>query len=241
MDKQNSVASSSPAKNRIPLIISLLIVVILIISYFLIPQMKEALDETWNVLTSNDRDKIEVWVDQFGWWGPAIIILVMIVQTFLLFLPTIAFIVVIILAYGPFWGSILALISITIASMVGYGVGRLLGKLFVIKMLGQKTENKVAAFIKDYGFWAVFLVRFNSLLSNDAASFVAGMLGMNFMVFTLATLSGITPLILMIAWFGESFDNLKNGLIWISVISLLLFGLYIWWDKKRSSITNNKR
>lgn len=219
------------------MIISAGIVAALILSYFFIPEVKEAFRKTWNILTSSDRDKIEEWVRQFGWWGPAVIIVVMILQTFLLFLPTIAFIVVIVLAYGPLWGSLLALISITVASMVGYGVGRLLGKLFVIRMIGRKTEDKIASFIGNYGFWAVFLVRFNSLLSNDAASFVAGMLGMNFTVFTLATLSGITPLILTIAWFGESVDDLKNGLIWISVISLLLFALYVWWDKNRSAIS----
>lgn len=235
MRKQRITSADPPAKNQIPLIISAGIVTALILSYFFIPEVKEAFRETWTILTSNDRDKIEEWVRQFGWWGPVVIILVMILQTFLLFLPTIAFIVVIVLTYGPLWGSLLALISITVASMVGYGVGRFLGKLFVIRMIGQKTEDKIASFIGAYGFWAVFLVRFNSLLSNDAVSFVAGMLGMNFMVFTLATLSGITPLILTIAWFGESVDDLKNGLIWISVISLLLFAMYVWWDKKRSA------
>ena len=226
-------SSSSNKSKKLPLIITLCILAGLVGGYFFIPAMEQSVNETWNILTSDDREKIRRWVNGFGWWGPVVIITTMILQTFLLFVPTVAMMIVTVLAYGPWWGSILAFTAVTVASSIGYIVGRYLGELFVRKLVGDKTENKIEDFIKDYGFGAVFLFRINSLLSNDAISFISGMLGMNFTTFITATISGITPLILLIAIFSQSMDELKTGMIWISVISLVGFGFYWWWGKNR--------
>ena len=88
-------------------------------------------------------------------------------------------------------------------------------------------------FLEDYGFWAVMITRINPFLSNDAISFVAGLLRMNYFKFITATLIGITPLTVLIAWTGRDIDSLKTSLLWGSLVSLALFGLYIWWDKNR--------
>lgn len=233
MQKRSTSSKKGRRKGRISLFLSISFVALILISYFFIPSVKETVDHTLEILTSEDRDKIENWVQQFGWRGPVMIIIAMTLQTFLLVFPTIAFIILIILAYGPFWGSLLAIISVMISSFAGYAVGRILGKLFVIRLIGHRTEQKIASFIEEYGFWALFLVRFNSLLSNDAASLVAGMVGMRFHIFTLATLCGIAPLVFVIATSGDSNENLINGLLWISGISLIIFIFYIWWDQKR--------
>jgi uncharacterized membrane protein YdjX (TVP38/TMEM64 family) len=43
---------------------------------------------------------------------------------------------------------------------------------------------------------------------------------------------GITPLTVFIAIMGESIERMKTGFVWLSVLSILLFVFYIWWDKK---------
>ncbi|MBY5959076.1 TVP38/TMEM64 family protein [Membranicola marinus] len=229
----DSPNSSANNKSQVPLIISAIIIALLIQGYFFIPEMRQGVNEAWNVLTSEDDKKIKQWVNGFGWLGPIVIIVTMVVQTFLLVVPTVALIVVAILAYGPWWGSLLALVAVLTASSVGYVVGKYLGRIFVDKMIGEKTEKKITAFIKDYGFWSVFLVRFNSLLSNDAISFVGGIVKMKFGKFITATAAGISPLIILIALFSQSMEDLKSGLIWVSVLSLAAFGFYLWWDKTR--------
>ena len=106
--------------NNLPLMGSITILVILTLGYFSIPAMEQGIDEAWNVLTSSDQDKIHRWVNDFGWWGPAVIILTMIFQTFLLFVPTVAMMIVTVLAYGPWWGSLLAFVAVVLASSIGY-------------------------------------------------------------------------------------------------------------------------
>ncbi len=85
--------------------------------------------------------------------------------------------------------------------------------------------------MEDYGFWAVIVTRLNPFLSNDAISFVGGILKMGYWRFIFATIVGIAPLTLFIAVIGKSTDSLKNGLLWGSLVSLVIFGLYVYWDK----------
>src|SRR5690625_682397 len=122
---QNRSTPSKPGrrKSQISVFISIGIVGLLVISYFLIPPVKEAIDHTWDVLTSEDRERIEEWVQQFGWWGPVIIIIIITLQTFLLLFSTTAFIILIILAYVSLWGSAVAITSVVISSFDRYCVG----------------------------------------------------------------------------------------------------------------------
>ena len=231
MTKNNSYTSST-TKSKLPLYISIALVLGIVTSYFLIPEVKEFLDEAWSVLTSDDEERVQKWVSSFGWLGPIVLVLAMIAQMFLLVVPSILLMVVSVLAYGPIWGSVIIIASVYAASTVGYFIGSYFGDTIVKRIIGKKSEKKVASFLDDYGFWAVIVTRLNPFLSNDAISFVGGLLRMGYWKFMGATLVGIAPLTAFIAIFGKSIDELKMGLLWGSVFSLLAFGAYVWWDKK---------
>lgn len=225
--------TTSIKKSKKPLYISGAIIISVIAAYFFIPAVNNFFDEAWQVLTSNDESRIQQWVAQFGWIGPLVLILTMVLQMFLLVIPSIALMVVSILAYGPIWGSLIVFLAIFTASSVGYFIGRYFGPVIVDKLIGHKSERKIGEFIEDYGFWAVIVTRINPILSNDAISFVSGILKMGYFRFISATLVGISPLIIFIAILGETTDGLMTGLIWGSIISLILFLGYVWWDRKR--------
>lgn len=235
----NSLETTSVKQSKLPLYISVLIVISLVLAYYFIPGVQNFLTEAWNVLTSNDEARIKQWVANFGWFGPVVLVLAMIAQMFLLVIPTILLMVVSILAYGPVWGSVIILTAVFAASSVGYFIGRYFGPVIVEKLIGPKTEKKIENFIDNYGFWAVIVTRLNPFLSNDAISFVAGILKMGYWKFIGATLVGIAPLTLFIAIIGKSTDALMNGLLWGSLLSLILFGLYVYWDKKKKSPTRH--
>lgn len=220
-------------KSKAPLYISLALLASLVAAYFLVPGVQDFFQEAWNVLTSGDRERIKNWVDQFGWVGPLIIVLAMIAQMFLLVIPSPLLMVVSVLAYGAVWGSLIILLAIFCASTIGYIIGAYLGPPLVAKLLGAKSEKKVAGFIEHYGFWAVVVTRLAPFLSNDAISFVAGVLRMGYWRFIGATLLGITPLTVFIAWLGKDFERLKSGLAWASGICIVLFIAFVWWDKNR--------
>lgn len=236
--ENQSIETSSVKQSKLPLYISAAIVISVVLAYFFIPGVQSWLSEAWNVLTSDDNERIKAWVGNFGWFGPVVLVLTMIAQMFLLVIPTIALMVVSVLAYGPIWGSAIILVSVFSASSVGYFIGRYFGPVIVEKLIGHKNEKKISDFIDDYGFWAVIVTRLNPFLSNDAISFVAGILKMGYWKFIGATMVGIAPLTLFIAIIGKSTDALKSGLLYGSIISLILFGLYVYWDKRKRNSTS---
>ena len=230
---EKDIKTASVSKSKAPLYVSLALVASIVACYFLIPSVQEFLDEAWAVLTSGDEKRITQWVDGFGWFGPVVLILAMIIQMFLIVIPSVALMVVSIIAYGPIWGSLIVFGAVFSASTIGYVIGRYFGPVIVERLIGEKNEQKIADFIDDYGFWAVIVTRINPFLSNDAISFVGGILKMTYWKFIGATLVGIAPLTIFIAILGRSTDQLKSGLLWGSLVSLALFGAYVFWDKKK--------
>lgn len=226
------VETPTVKQSKAPLYISLAVVAAIVLSYFFIPQVQNFMTEAWNVLTSGDKERTREWVSQFGYMGPVIIILAMILQMFLLVIPTPILMVVTVVAYGPIIGSIILFAAIFMASSIGYFIGRYFGPIIVEKLIGPRTEKKISAFIDDYGFWTVIVVRLSPFLSNDAISLVGGVLQMGYWRFIGATMLGISPLIIFIAYLGGDYERLKTGLIWTSAISLVLFIAFVWWDRK---------
>lgn len=222
-----------------PYIFSFLFLGSLVSLYFLNAAVQHFFNEAWNVLGSNDAQKISDWVSQFDYWGPLIIVVAMVLQMFMFIIPSFLLMVVTIIAYGPFVGSGIVLVAIFTASTIGYGIGVNFGTPVIQRLLGEKTEKKIAGFLEDYGFYAVIVTRISPFLSNDAISIIAGMLRMGYWKFIASTMLGILPLTIIIAILGENNDGMKTGLIWVGVISLVGFIAYVWWDRKRRNRVKN--
>jgi uncharacterized membrane protein YdjX (TVP38/TMEM64 family) len=217
--------------SRLPLYLSLSIIGPLVGAYFLWPAFQEGVQAGWAVLRTGDQAKVAAWVAQFGYWGPVLVIVVMVAQMFLIVINNALLILVSVLAYGPWWGSLLAWVGVLTASSVGYWLGRSLGEPVVERLLGKKSEKKVAGFVEQYGLGAVAVARLTPVVSNDAISFVAGAMRMGYFRFVGVTAAASIPLIGLLAYLGQDSQRLKTGLLWVSGIGLVLFGGYIWWNK----------
>lgn len=202
------------------------IVLALVLSYFFIPSVQDFMSTAYEVLTSDDQQRIKEWVNGFGFWGPLIIVAAMIVQMFLIVIPSPLLMIVSTLAYGPWWGSVISYVAVAVAATIAYFIGYHASNAFVDKIIGQKSAEKVNGYIQKYGVWAVVLFRVSPFLSNDAISFVAGLGEMRYGKFMLATSAGIIPLITMIAILGKNTDRLQTGMLWISGATVVGFAIY---------------
>ncbi|WP_426058487.1 TVP38/TMEM64 family protein [Hymenobacter sp. B1770] len=221
--------------SRLPLYLSLSIIAPLVGAYFLWPAFQLGVQEGWAVLRTGDQAKVAAWVAKFGYWGPVLVVAVMVAQMFLIVINNALLILVSVLAYGPWWGALLAWVGVLTASSVGYWLGRSLGEPVVQRMLGEKSEKKVAGFVEQYGLGAVAVARLTPVVSNDAISFVAGAMRMGYFRFVGVTGVAILPLIGLLAYLGQDSQRLKTGLLWVSGVGLMLFGCYIWWTKTRKN------
>jgi uncharacterized membrane protein YdjX (TVP38/TMEM64 family) len=199
----------------------------------LFPGFQEQINEAYQIFTSDDRERITEYVQQFGAWGPVVIILTMIAQMFLFVVPSWLLMIVTVLAYGKFWGVVLSIAAVFVASTVGYFIGRGLSENTLNRLIGEENEKKLEDTLHQYGVGAVVIFRLAPFLSNDAISFVAGILNMSYWRFIAATLAGITPLAVLIAYFSEDTERLKSGLVWVGAISLMGYIGYIIYDKNK--------
>ena len=229
---KKSVSGKRQKTSRLPLFLSVLLVSTAVALYFLSPGFEQFVDEAYSLLTSGDEQRTRQWVSQFGFWGPAVILVVMILQMFLFIVPNILLILICILSYGPVWGGLLAWSGIFLASTVGYFLGNRLSSVIVDRLVSVKTQEKLQDFISRYGMKAIFALRVSSL-SNDGLSLVAGLLKMSYRRFIVATLLGITPLIAVLAIFGHN-GRVERGLIFVGVFLLVCLIIYILIDKRRS-------
>lgn len=201
--------------------------------YFAWPAYRGFMDEAYAVLTSEDAARIERWVDQYGPWGPAVILAGMFMQTLLAVIPSIALMVVAVLAYGPWWGGLLAWAGVTLAALLAFGIGRAVGMGTIERFVGTRSRRKLEEAIDRYGIGVVIAARIAPMISTDAVSFVAGLLCMKLWHFLLATAVGTLPLAVLVAWLGRDWDRMKTGLVAVSVVSLLAVLGYGWYERRR--------
>lgn len=217
--------------SKLPIFISISILAILGLCYWLIPAFQHGVREAYEILTSEDQQRIREWVKQFGLGGPVVLILMMVVQMFLFVVPNVLVMMVAITGYGPIWGSVISLLGVFASSSFGYMIGRLLGPSTVNKLIPVKTQERISDFIRSYGVPAIAITRLSSL-SNDSLSIVTGILKMKYHRYILATMGGITPLVVLLAIYGNN-GQIEKALIWIAALSLTGLIIYIIIDKRR--------
>lgn len=213
------------------LIISILLIIGLVASYFIFPNYQQGVDNAWEAISSNDQDRIREWVKRFGILGPIVLVAVMAVQIFLLFVPNLLLFVIAIMCYGPVWGTLISLIGVTASSSLGYFIGYKVGPRAIDRFVSQKAQDKLAFFVRRYGVKAIFIFRLSSL-STDALGFIAGILEMNYRRFIIATLAGITPVITLLAIYGKS-GRIESALLWLGGFALTALIIYVILDKKK--------
>lgn len=224
--------------DKVVLIVSVAVVLLLVGCYFLIPSFHDGINNAFVVLTSDDQDRIQDWVKQFKAWGPIIIILSMVAQMFALLIPNLLLFIIAIVCYGPVWGPLICLMGVFLSSTIGYFIGKKLGSRAIDRFVSEKAQKKIKVFVARYGVKAIFIARFSSI-SSDGISFVAGIVEMSYSKYILSSLAGIIPLLILLALYGLN-GNMERALIWIAVIAVSGLGLYIFLDRKKRRALYNK-
>ena len=186
----------------------------------------------WDAFQSGDRSMVAEWFKSFGFWGPLIIILTMTIQMFLIIFPTWLPMIVAVLAYGAFWGVLISIAAVFLASTLGYFIGKHLSDPISNKLISKNTYLKISSLVKTHGVASVILFRISPFLSNDAISFIAGLMDMGYKRYILATMAGIIPLACAIAYFSRDIESLKSGLYWIGGAGIVLYIFYIWLKRR---------
>lgn len=202
--------------------------------YFLLPSLRHIVDKLARLLWQRDEEGLRTWMQGLGIWGPVSVVVLMIVQTIVAIIPAPLIMAVAVLAFGPWWGGLSSWIGLMLAASLAYGIGLWLGRLTVDRLVGADSEERIAAYVDRYGLWTVLAVRISPALSSDVISYVGGLVKMPYWKFAGATAAGTLPLVGVIAYLGQSFVALEQGLLWISVGTTVVFVALAVWDRVRN-------
>lgn len=217
-----------------PHLLAIVVLLLLLALYFLSPELKKLIRKLYAILTELDKDAFVDLVKSYGIWGPLIILLATCLQLILLPLPSFLILLIAVLVYGPFWGTLLGLTAIFLASSLGFFLGKSLSDIWLKRLIGERKKQKLESALDQYGYWVVFIFRLNPFLSNDAISLIGGVLSLNYWKFIGASLAGILPLLLMIAWYEEEAESMQEVLLWPSLAMLLFLIIYMFFRLKNA-------
>lgn len=124
------------------------------------------------------------------------------------------------LVFGPLLGSLLSWFTTVVGACLCFMLAKAFGKPFAEKIVGSSV-HKAERFFKTYGLHAMFFVRMMPLVPFDAVSYGAGLVGVPFSRFLLATSVGIIPSIIVYSYLG----GLIAGVYWWVLISMLTVSL----------------
>ncbi|WP_073090769.1 TVP38/TMEM64 family protein [Thermosyntropha lipolytica] len=224
-------------KERKSLAIKIGILVVLILAYFFISPLREAVRQGVVVLTSLDLEGVKEYILSFGIWAPVISFLLMVLQSVAAPLP--AFLITFANAglFGWVKGAILSWTSAMAGAALCFAIARFYGRGAVEKLVPSKALAEVDIFFEHYGKWAVLMARLLPFVSFDIVSYAAGLTSMSFWSFMWATGLGQLPATLIYSYAGDMLAGSARTLVWglltLFALSALLFMLkQIRQDKK---------
>jgi len=179
-------------------------------------------------------EKIRGFVLSFGVWAPAVYLLAYAQP--LIPLPASVMTLTGGLAFGPWWGTLAALVGATARATSEFLVARLLGRETVAKLL----KGKVAALdqkLEDNGFKAVLLIRLIPNVPFDFQNYGLGFSRVKLVPYVLASFLGMLPGCFAFVYLGYSLTDPKQ--MWKLLVAILLIvGLMVGtskWKQRRAA------
>lgn len=167
------------------------------------------------------------------WWAPFLLIgLFALVST--LGLPPIPLLVGG-AAFGAFQGSIYNMAGLLLGASLAYGLAKLLGRDFVVRVTGERLRRAESLFGR-HGFWPLVQTRFMPL-PFSVVNFGAALAGVRPVFFLVASAVGLIPSTVLHTYFmaqaiatrgGERAFTLVLYLGTFVLFNLLLSGLWLW-------------
>ena len=154
------------------------------------------------------------YIASYGALAPVVSAILMIFQSVIAPLP--AFLITFAngLLFGVWWGAALSWSSAMLGAALCFFIARLLGRPVIVRVLSESTVNMSDRFFQRYGKHAVLIARLVPVISFDAISYGAGLTGMRFLWFAIATGIGQLPATLLYSYLGDRVTGSVKALFW---------------------------
>ena len=175
------------------------------------------------------------YIASYGVLAPIVSAILMIFQSVIAPLP--AFLITFAngLLFGVWWGAALSWSSAMLGAALCFFIARVLGRPVIVKLLSEAAVNTSDQFFQRYGKHAVLIARLVPVISFDVISYGAGLTGMRFLGFAIATGIGQLPATLLYSYLGDRVTGSIKVLFWgfgIVIAVSIVIGLVKYREKQ---------
>ena len=188
----------------------------------------------WDLKETLNPERIVEYVHAWGPAAPLVFMAMMAAAVVVSPIPSLPLDLAAGAAFGPFLGTLYAVVGAEVGAVISFLIGRFLGKELIARLLNIKwvfcekcTDRHL--------FGLVFLSRLIPVFSFDVISYGAGLTHMSLRAFALATLVGMVPSTYALTYFGSRVVNVDWLLILSGVVLILVFLFLPKWIMKNPS------
>lgn len=125
-----------------------------------------------------DSAKLKAVIDSAGIWGPALFLILQIVQCVIPIIPGGVTSVMGVVIFGPWWGFVYNYVGIILGEIAAFLIARMYGKSFVRALVSEKTYDKYIGWLDENTskfekvfFWIMFIPG----MPDDVLCMIAGL------------------------------------------------------------------
>lgn len=205
-------------KKTVLLSITILAVMVLFLT---VPPLHDWVVGIWELF--KDPKAMRECIAACGPLAPMVSALLMVFQCIVAPLP--AFLIAITngVLFGVWWGAALSWSSALVGATLCFFIARRFGRPIVIKLISESTLAATDGFFSRYGKYAILIARLVPVISFDAISYAAGLTGMRFLGFGVATGIGQLPATILYAYLGDQMTGTIPLLFWALGVVIAVF------------------
>ncbi len=205
----------------------ILLFIISVAVYLLVPSINKIINNIFAMLKSGDFTRVSEFIESYGTYAMVISFMLMILQSIAAPIP--AFLITLANAnlFGWWQGAILSWSSAMVGAAVCFYIARILGRDMAIRLTSKKGIEQVDDFFVKYGNQSILIARLLPFMSFDIVSYAAGLTGMGFWGFFIATGIGQLPATIVYSYVGGMLTGgaqlLVTGLLILFALTILIF------------------
>ena len=223
---QSRAAPAEKKQSRAGKIVVLAVILAALAAYLAVPAVRRSVNSLIDMFRTGDFEAMRSFIAKYGPWAMAVSFLLMVFQSIAAPLP--AFFITLTNAnlFGWWQGAILSWASAMAGAALCFYIARILGRDVVVKLCTARGLAQIDDFFKKYGRKSILIARLLPFISFDIVSYAAGLTGMGFWEFFIATGIGQLPATIVYSYVGGMLTGgarlLFTGLLCLFALAVLV-------------------
>lgn len=175
-------------------------------------------------------ESLDKFLEGFGFLAPLALVIVLALQVILAPLPGQIFGLASGYIYGPWIGTLISMVGLTIGSFVAFYLGRKFGRPLVERFVNKKTVKKFDYLVNRRGEITIFLIFLLPVFPDDAICFIAGLTKIPIPTLVILAVLGRLPGFITLNFVGSgvAYQNLDMAIVLFTVLMVVSGIIYIY-------------